>query len=110
MTYYNIEYFTNNNLIGVRANKDDTLIEVTINNINTNIDIKISDNIKHIDKNFIDQFITPNFTVEMFYFVMCNFLKYGNYKLSYDNDNYTFEGYYTEHYEQSDIIHVKFDV
>ena len=110
MTDSNIEYFTTNNFVGIRSHKNDKLIEVSINDINTNINVKINKNFKDIDKNFINKHITPNFTVEMFYYVLNNFLKYNNYKISYDNNNYTFEGYYTEHYEQSDEIHVKFDV
>jgi hypothetical protein len=105
-----MEHITLTNSFGIRHHKDEHFIEIQIDNNKTNIDIKINDNIKNIDINYIHQFITPNFTVEMFYYVMYNFLKYNNFKLSYNQNYYTFEGYYTEHYEQSDIIHVKFDI
>jgi hypothetical protein len=105
-----MDHFTTDTSVGIRINNDTHLIEIQIDKNKTNIHIKINDNIKHIDNNFINQYITPNFSVEMFYYVMYNFLKYNNFKLSYNQNYYTFEGYYTEHYEQSDIIHIKFDI
>jgi hypothetical protein len=105
-----MDNFVTDSFTGVRIYKDTNLIQIEIDKNKTKIHIKINDNTKNIDRNFINEFITPNFSVEMFYYVMYNFLKYNNFKLFYNDNNYTFEGYYTEHYEQSDVIHVKFDV
>ncbi len=105
-----MDHFISDNFVGVSIYKDANFIQIQMDKNKTKIHIKINDNTKYIDRNFINQFITPNFSIEMFYYVMYNFLKYNNFKLSCNENNYTFEGYYTEHYEQSDVIHVKFDV
>ncbi len=105
-----MDHFTTDTSVGVRINKDTHLVEIQIDKDKTNIDIKINDNLKHFDKNCIDQYISPNFSVEMFYYVLYNFLKYNNFKLSHNQNYYTIEGYYSDHYEQSDIIHIKFDI
>jgi hypothetical protein len=105
-----MEHFTLANSFGIRRHKDEHYIEIQIDYNKVNINININDKSKQIDIHFIRNYVTQNFSVEMFYYVLYDFLKYNNFKLSSEDDHYTFEGYYTEHYEQSDIIHVKFDV
>ena len=72
----------------------------------TIIIININTSKLFINREFINNNITPNFTVEMFYYVLCELIKYNNYKLSESINNYIFEGYYNEPYDQGDEIHI----
>ncbi len=83
-------------------------IQIDMNKEKNNIIIKINNNIKEINHDFIVTNITPNFSVEMFYYVMRGFIKYANYKLIKIDNDYIFEGYYIEPYDQGDEIHIKF--
>lgn len=86
-------------------------MEININDEKTIILIKINvDNIRSIsiDREFIIKKITPNFTVEMFYYVLLEFIKYKTYKLIKKENYYIFEGYYYEPYEQGDEIYINF--
>ena len=47
-----------------------------------------------IDREFVIKHITPNFTLEMFYYVLMEFIKYDNYSLFDAQNYYTFSGYY----------------
>jgi hypothetical protein len=86
-------------------------MDIIINKEKTIIFIKINlDNIRciSIDREFIIKKITPNFTVEMFYYVLLEFIKYKTYKLTKKENYYIFEGYYYEPYEQGDEIYINF--
>ncbi len=85
-------------------------MDITINKEKTIILIKINNRSISIDKQFINNNITPNFTVEMFYYVLLEFNKYNTYKLTKKEDYYVFEGYYYEPYDQGDEIHIKFNI
>jgi hypothetical protein len=91
-----MEYFLTDNTYGFRSSKNN--IQIEINNENTIIIVKINNNIKEINRNFIINNITPNFSVEMFYHILYEFVKYNKYKLENNNNQYIFEGYYTEPY------------
>jgi hypothetical protein len=81
-------------------------IQIEINKDKTIIIMNINESQLIINRQFIINNITPNFTVEMFYYVLCEFIKYNNYKLEYINNHYIFNGYYHEPYEQGEIIHI----
>ena len=81
-------------------------IQIEINKDKTIIIMNINESQLIINRQFIINNITPNFTVEMFYYVLCEFIKYNNYKLEYINNHYIFNGYYNEPYEQGEIIHI----
>ena len=102
-----MEYFVTDNTNGFRFNRNNNNIQIEIDKNKTIIIIKINDNKLSINKDYIDNKITPNFSVEMFYYVLCYLIKYNNYKLinSYEG-YYTLEGYYSDDYEQSDTIHI----
>jgi hypothetical protein len=89
-------------------------MEVNINDDKTIILIKMSlDNDTRsisIDREFINNNITPNFTVEMFYYVLLEFNKYKTYKLTKKYNYYVFEGYYYEPYDQGDEIYITFKI
>ncbi len=100
-----MEYFTTINTIGVRSNN----IQVEINKEKTNIIININKSNLIINREFIIK-ISPNFSVELFYYILCGFLKYNNYKLIEVDNHYIFDGYYNEPYEQGEEIHINFTI
>ncbi len=102
-----MEYFNTDNTCGFHISRDNYWIQTEIDKNKTIIILKINNNTLSINKEYINNKITPNFSVEMFYYVLCNLVKYNNYKLiNSSDDNYIFEGYYVEHYEQSDMVHI----
>ena len=105
-----IEHFNTESFFGFRTHNDDITFQIQSDTDKTSIEIKINNNIKNVDIIYIREVIAPNFSFDMFYYVMYNFLKYNNYKIDYKNGRYTFEGYYTEEYDQSDNVHIKFEV
>ncbi len=102
-----MEFFRINDIVGFRTIKNNIIIQIEMNkNI---INININENQLIIDRDYIINNITPNFSVEMLYYVLCEFFKSDrNYKLVFDNNYYIFEGYYYEPYEQGEEIHIKF--
>lgn len=106
-----MEYFAKEDTIGVKSYKNNNSIEIETDK-DTKLYIKISINCFDIliDRNFIIEHITPNFTLKMFYYVLLEFIKYGNYSLVDTLGYYTFSGYYQEPYDQGDIIHITFNV
>ena len=106
-----MQYFANEDTIGVRSYKNNNNIEIVTDKY-MKLYIKITVNSSDIvmDRDFIIEHITPNFTLEMFYYVLREFIKYDNYKLIENEDYYTFDGYYFEPYEQGDIIHINFNI
>jgi hypothetical protein len=106
-----MEYFANEDTIGVKSNKNNNSIEIqTDKDIKLYIKITINGSNIVIDRDFIIKHITSNFTVEMFYYVLSEFIKYNNYGLIDTEDYYTFSGYYQEHYDQGDIIYINFNI
>jgi hypothetical protein len=99
-------YIFTNGTFGIK-NKN---IQIEINKNKTFIIIKINESNLTINREYIINNITPNFSVEMLYYVLYGFIKYNNYILREDNNHYIFEGYYNEPYEQGDEIHVKIRV
>jgi hypothetical protein len=106
-----MEYFAKEDTIGVKSYKNNNSIEIQIDK-DTKLYIKITINgfMLVIDRDFIIENITPNFTLEMFYYVLLEFIKYDNYSLLDTQNYYTFSGYYQEPYEQGDIIYITFNV
>jgi hypothetical protein len=106
-----MEYFANEDNIGIKSYKNDNSIEI-ITDKDTKLYVKITINSSNlvIDKDFIIEHITPNFTLEMFYYVLKEFIKYGNYNLIENEDYYKFSGYYQEPYEQGDNIYINFNI
>jgi hypothetical protein len=98
-----MEYLRTNDTVGVKNNN----IQIEINNEYSFIIFKINESTLLINREFINNKISPNFSVEMFYYVLCNFIKYNNYKLNKDDTKYIFEGYYYEPYDQGDEIYIK---
>jgi hypothetical protein len=82
-------------------------MDISINSEKSSITFKIYNNELVIDRQFIYNKISQNFTVEMFYYVLCEFKKYNNYKITINDNNYIFEGYYNEPYDQGDQIYIK---
>lgn len=105
-----MEYFLIDKNIGVRSYKNNHIIQIVINNEKTLITIYVNESKLVIDRQYIIDNITPNFTVEMLYYVLCNFLKYNNYILVEDRNSFIFESYYYEPYDQGDEIHIKIKI
>ncbi len=105
-----MEFFTTNNTVGFRTIKNNNIIQIEINKNKDFITININENQLLIDRDYIITYITPNFSVEMLYYILCEFLKSDychNYKLIEDKNYYIFEGYYTEHFDQGETIYIK---
>ncbi len=103
-----MEYFVTDNTNGVKSHKNKNIVQIEISKDKTIIYITINETNMIIDRDFIRNNITPNFSVELFYYVLCEFIKYDNYKLINNNNQFIFDGIYCEPYEQGDIIHVHF--
>lgn len=102
-----MEYYFIDNNIGVKSKKNDIFIKIEVNKNNFDfILMYLNENKIMIDRDFIKNNITPNFTVELLYYVLCEFIKYDNYKLIKNGSQYIFDGYYSEPYEQGEIIHI----
>jgi hypothetical protein len=82
-------------------------MDISINSEKTIIIFKLYNNQIIIDRDFINKNISPNFTVELFYYILYEFRKYKNYKITKNENSYIFEGYYNEPYEQGDQIYIK---
>ena len=96
-----MEYLAIDNTIGVKCVKNNSIMVQTDKNTYTCISINSSN--FRMDRDFITKNITPNFSVEMFYYVLIEFIKYDNYKLIDTDGYYIFRGHYHEPYEQGDI-------
>jgi hypothetical protein len=107
-----MEYFSIQDKIGFRSYKNNHIVQVEINSEQTLIIIYVDELLLEIDRKYIVSNITPNFNVEMLYYVLSSFIKYDNYRLIENNskDGYIFEGYYNEPYEQGDNIHIKIEI
>ena len=107
-----MEYFSIDDNIGVRSYKNNHIVQIEINSAQTLITIYVDELLLEIDRKYIVSNITPNFNVEMLYYVLSNFIKYDNYTLieNKNKDGYIFEGYYNEPYEQGDNIHINIEI
>ena len=107
-----MEYFSTNDTIGIRTHKNNNIIQIELNKNNDIIIFNINESQLIIDREYIINNITPNFTVEMFYNVLILLLKYDNFKsqLLVENNTYIFEGYYVEPYDQGDEIHIRLKI
>ena len=107
-----MEYFTTIDTVGIRTYKKNNIIQIEINKDNDIIIININESQLIIDKEYIYNNITPNFTVEMLYNVLLLFIKYDNFKfeLLVENSSYIIEGCYHEPYDQGDEIHIKIKI
>ncbi len=104
-----MEYFSTIDTIGIRTIKDNNIIQIEFNKENNIIIFNINESQLIIDRQYIINNITPNFTVEMLYDVLVVLIKYDNFKsqLLVENNTYIFKDYYLEPYEQGDEIHIK---
>lgn len=105
-----MEYFVNDDIIEVRAHKNNHSIQIDTNTTIDYIQFTINSSTLIIDRHYIIQNITPNFTVEMCYYVLVDFIKYDNYSLVDNSCYYIFSGYYSEPYEQGDTICINLEV
>ncbi len=103
-----MEYFSTTETIGIRTITNNNIIQIEFNNINNIIILNINESELIINREYIINNISPNFTVEMFYNILLLLIKYDNYKfqLLVENNTYLFEGYYFEPYDQGDEIHI----
>jgi hypothetical protein len=104
-----MEYFTTDNNIGVKCVKNNNIIKIQTNK-DTYVCISINSSNFKMDKDFIKAYITPNFSLEMLYYVLIDFIKYDNYNLKDTDDCYIFRGHYHEPYEQGDIINISLNI
>jgi hypothetical protein len=100
-----MEYFSIDNIIGVKCVKNNNSITIETDK-DTHICISINSSNFKIDRDFITKHISPNFSVEMCYYVLIEFIKYDNYTLTDSDAYYMFRGHYHEHYTQGDIIDI----
>ena len=105
-----MEYFLTNETIGIRTHKNNNIIQIEFNKNNDIIIFNINESQLIIDRQYIINNITPNFTVEMLYNVFIVLIKYDNFNLIKDNNyiyNLWFIGCYHEPYDQGDEIYIK---
>jgi hypothetical protein len=101
-----MEYLKTNDTVGIKTLKNNNIIQIEFDKNNIII-ISINKSKLVINKDYINNNITPNFTVEMLYYILYELIKYNNYNLIEDNNSYIFEGCYHEPYEQGDEIYIK---
>ena len=92
-----MEYFVDDEIIGVRTHKNNNSIQIDTNTTIDYIQITINSSNLVIDRDYIIQHITPNFTVEMCYYVLVDFIKYDNYSLVDNSGYYIFSFSYVSH-------------
>ena len=114
-----MEYFATFDTIGIRTIKDNNIIQIEFNKENDIIIINLrlinKKEFNHrliINRQYIINNITSNFTVEMLYNILVVLIKYDNFKfnLSVEHNSYIFEGTYIEPYDQGDEIHIKIEI
>jgi hypothetical protein len=115
-----MEYFKTIDTVGIRTIKNNNIIQIELNKENDILSfadggiiiININESQLIIDREYIYNNITPNFTVEMLYYVLCNFIKYDNFnfELLVEESSYILEGCYHEPYDQGDEIFIRIKI